>query len=122
MPRSANRCPRCGSVVSRFAAGCAVCGADLEAHRLRTRRERVGATALPSWRGELRERSLLTILLVVVALFAPLYGMVLSAVVAWDRSRHGQQTMRNLALACLALALIVFLTPVLGLPRLPPFS
>jgi hypothetical protein len=48
--------------------------------------------------------------------------MVLSAVVAWDRSRHGQQTMRNLALACLALALIVFLTPVLGLPRLPPFS
>lgn len=28
-----SRCPSCGERVSPFAAGCAVCGADLDAHR-----------------------------------------------------------------------------------------
>jgi H+/Cl- antiporter ClcA len=69
----------------------------------------------------LRDRSLVTIVLVLVALFAPLYGMAFSGLVAWDRNRRGQRTMRNLALGCFVLALIVFLTPVLALPRLAPF-
>jgi len=29
-------CPRCGERVSAFAAGCALCGADLDPHRART--------------------------------------------------------------------------------------
>jgi len=32
---SARRCPACGATVTPFAAGCAICGADLEAHRRR---------------------------------------------------------------------------------------
>jgi uncharacterized protein (DUF983 family) len=31
--RDRSRCPRCGERVSPFAAGCAVCGADLDVHR-----------------------------------------------------------------------------------------
>jgi hypothetical protein len=28
-----SRCPKCGERVSPYAAGCAVCGADLDTHR-----------------------------------------------------------------------------------------
>jgi hypothetical protein len=31
--KRATKCPGCGMPVSVFAAGCAICGADLEAHR-----------------------------------------------------------------------------------------
>lgn len=33
MPRNRTRCPSCGSRVQPFAAGCAVCGADLDTTR-----------------------------------------------------------------------------------------
>jgi hypothetical protein len=36
MPRPhPNRCPECGEHVSPFAAGCAICGADLDPDRTR---------------------------------------------------------------------------------------
>jgi hypothetical protein len=44
---TARRCPECGAKVSAFAAGCASCGADLEAH---ARRERLAAEAAPARR------------------------------------------------------------------------
>src|SRR5688572_17041291 len=33
MPRDRSRCPKCGERVSPYAAGCAVCGADLDPSR-----------------------------------------------------------------------------------------
>jgi len=33
VPKDRSRCPRCGERVSPFAAGCAVCGADLDTAR-----------------------------------------------------------------------------------------
>jgi hypothetical protein len=33
MPRDRTRCPSCGTRVQPFAAGCAICGADLDATR-----------------------------------------------------------------------------------------
>ena len=33
MPRDRSRCPNCGERVSPYAAGCAVCGADLDTER-----------------------------------------------------------------------------------------
>jgi hypothetical protein len=33
IPKDRSRCPRCGERVSPFAAGCAVCGADLDTTR-----------------------------------------------------------------------------------------
>jgi hypothetical protein len=47
---TARKCPECGARVSAFAAGCAACGADLEAYH---RRERLAAeqrAAAPSRR------------------------------------------------------------------------
>jgi hypothetical protein len=35
MPRAVTHCPNCGQTVTPFAAGCAVCGTDLEAARAR---------------------------------------------------------------------------------------
>jgi hypothetical protein len=33
MPRAISKCPKCGEPVSPFAAGCAICGTDLQAPR-----------------------------------------------------------------------------------------
>ena len=33
MPRDRSKCPNCGERVSPYAAGCAVCGADLDPSR-----------------------------------------------------------------------------------------
>ena len=33
MPRDRSRCPKCGERVQPFAAGCAICGADLDTRR-----------------------------------------------------------------------------------------
>ncbi|MEA2401695.1 MAG: zinc-ribbon domain, partial [Thermoleophilaceae bacterium] len=33
MPRAISKCPSCGEPVSPFAAGCAICGTNLEAAR-----------------------------------------------------------------------------------------
>lgn len=67
MPRrpDPNRCPGCGERVSAYAAGCAVCGYDLEAHRRRpARRPRV---RLPAAVPDV-ERGLVVAVLIVVAL------------------------------------------------------
>jgi len=42
-----SRCPQCGERVSPFAAGCAICGADLDPTRWQ---------APPSWRSRLAMR------------------------------------------------------------------
>jgi hypothetical protein len=92
--------------VSQFAAGCSVCGADLE----RTRRgRRIGVPGRLS-APRLGEEALLTLLMAAVAWFAPLFGMALAALVFFDRSRRGDVTMRNLAVAAFVLAVIAFLT------------
>ncbi|MDQ6805057.1 MAG: hypothetical protein M3065_08815 [Actinomycetota bacterium] len=42
MPRAITHCPNCGQTVTPFAAGCAVCGTDLEAARAaRSARRRI---------------------------------------------------------------------------------
>jgi hypothetical protein len=101
----ANECPRCGSHVSQFAAGCSLCGADLE----RLRRLRSVRPSVPFTAPELGEGALLTLLMVVVALFAPLFGMPLAALVFFDRWRRGHQAMAYVAAAALVLAAVLFI-------------
>jgi uncharacterized iron-regulated membrane protein len=100
----ANECPRCGAYVSQFAAGCAVCGADLEHPRRRRSRRLVAQIAIP----QVGEAAALTVLMIVVALFAPLFGMPLAALVFFDRWRRGDRTMGYIALGAFALSLIGF--------------
>jgi hypothetical protein len=63
----------------------------------------------------------LTALMVVIALFAPLWGLLLAALVGFDRNRRGERTMRNMAVAAGALAVIAFFVPV-PLVQLGPVS
>jgi Zn-dependent protease len=101
-----------------------VCGADLHTLRRRPRSRlsrSIRTSRLPYWSRGLRDQFLLTILLVVVALFAPLYGMALAVLVGWDRGRRGHRVMRNIAAVCFLLALAAFITPLVhGLPRMSP--
>jgi len=76
-----SRCPKCGERVSPFAAGCAICGADLD-----TRRRDTGPTKTKqagSWLSALTSgRTLNTPLwLVVVIIFFG--GTILTAIVAF---------------------------------------
>lgn len=61
-----------------------------------------------------------TLLMVIVALYAPLWGMALAALVAVDRARRGDRTMRNTAIACFVVGLIAFFVPVLPFAQLGP--
>jgi hypothetical protein len=113
MSPAANVCPNCGEPVSQFAAGCAICGADLESwRRERARRaesRRVPRPQLP--RGISRGRSgdvLFGVVMAVVALFAPPFGLLLCSYLAYRFDRDGSRALRNVALVC-ALAALVFL-------------
>ncbi len=65
------------------------------------------------------QNAFLTLVLVLVALFAPLYGLLFSALAAWQQARSGHRTMRNLALASLALAVLAFVAPGI-VPQIGP--
>ncbi|MFA9272870.1 zinc ribbon domain-containing protein [Svornostia abyssi] len=114
----ATKCPNCGEPVSAFAAGCAICGADLEAHRRRLA-ERPSVTdatrhvpnvRLPrvSSRTDPPDAALIAVV-VLFLLVVPFFGTVLAALGAYDRNRRGLTTMRNVFLVLLALGLATFL-------------
>lgn len=58
--------------------------------------------------------------MVIVALYAPLWGMALASLVAIDRVRRGDRTMRNMAIASFVIGLIAFFVPVLPFAQLGP--
>jgi hypothetical protein len=110
MPRAINKCPDCGSTVSQFAAGCAICGADLVAARQarERRREALPTLAAPSWVPRITGTdAFLAALLVLAAFAAPLIGGPLAGLFAYFAHQKGDVVQRNLALAAVAVALIV---------------
>ena len=108
----ARRCPDCGSTVSPFAAGCSVCGADLESHRARQRSRRtVPRLARPSLGTSGRDLIVTTIVMVLLSLYFPLYGALLALYILWQSHRAGQDATRNAAIACLALAVLDLVAP-----------
>ena len=77
----ATKCPQCGEPVSPFAAGCAICGADLEAHRaqLAARRSPRDAVPLPTVRlPRVDDDVLLLALAALLVALAPLLGVLLA--------------------------------------------
>lgn len=115
----ATKCPNCGEPVSAFAAGCAICGADLDAHRQRlAERPDIAAPArrIPDVRlGGLASRidpdvGLVTVT-VLFLLFFPIMGTALAALGAYDRNRRGLTSVRNVFLVLLGLGVISFFTP-----------
>jgi hypothetical protein len=101
----AGRCPNCGEPVSAFAAGCAICGTDLEAHRARAASRR--RVSLP-W-VSIGDRTWWMGVLVLLALFAPVFGFLLAAWTAYDRG--SDVPLRNVAWGAGAVAVVLLLTP-----------
>lgn len=114
----ATRCPNCGEPVSAFAAGCAICGADLDEHRRRLAERPSVADATSRIPGVRIPRDVasridpdvaLVAVTVLFLLLVPIMGSLLAALGAWDRNRSGRITMRNVFLGLLALGLATFL-------------
>ena len=116
MPRASNVCPNCGEPVSQFAAGCAICGADLESwRRERERREasrRLPRPQVPRGIGGGRSGEILfAVVMAALALFAPPVGLLFCGYMAYRFDRDGSVAMRNVALACAVAALLFVLFP-----------
>jgi hypothetical protein len=93
--------------VSQFAAGCAVCGTDLQAARAelaerRARRPRVPGGGVP----RLGDDALRIGVTVLAALFSPLMGAVLAGYFAYDADRGGRVQTRNLMFVLLGLSVL----------------
>ena len=114
MPRDVNRCPSCGERVSAFAAGCALCGADLDPRRHNRSRRR---PALPHGRWRAGPSGpgadvIAVAVLALVTLFAPLIGLIVCGLRAYGEERGGRVAQRNIALALGAICLVFLVDPI----------
>lgn len=106
--------------MSQFAAGCAVCGYDLEAARAEaaargpTASERLAAVRLGWLHSPATRQDLLVIALTLgLVVFFPLIGLALAGWTAYDRNRNGETRMRNVALALVVGAIVLLALPEL---------
>jgi hypothetical protein len=109
MPRAINRCPRCGATVTPFAAGCAVCGLDLEQARAQRAARRRIELPRPHWSGGDGMQVAVAFLL---ALFVSPIGLLLTLYWANQRHQRGDTAMMIVMLAAAALALAALVAPV----------
>jgi hypothetical protein len=104
------RCPQCGEPVTPFAAGCAVCGFDLEQWRREQAASPVararGRVQVPRLSGSTRNDVFLVVVMFVLVAFSPLIGALIVGLIAYGKHRDGDVTMRNVALGFLALDVV----------------
>lgn len=110
--RAITRCPRCRTTVSPFAAGCAVCGTDLDAAR--ARRRRVPTISLPALSHDTRNTVFLLVIVAVLVVFAAPIGILLALYCAWDRNRNGDLRVRDLLIGLALLGLVLIVVPSLN--------
>ena len=109
MARNAGRCPECGEPVSAFAAGCAICGTDLERHRAEeaARRARRPSMPAPASRVPAVDDDWLMLgVTALLVLLAPLIGLILAVLGARD-PRRANHRLWFVALAAMALGIMV---------------
>jgi hypothetical protein len=112
MAKAVSKCPNCGSSVSQFAAGCAICGENLTAARqdLERRREARPSLAAPSWFPQITAGdAVLGGILLIAAFSFPIIGGPIAGLFAYFAHRNGDVVQRNLALMAVAVAVIVLL-------------
>jgi hypothetical protein len=113
MPRTINRCPECGQTVTPFAAGCAICGADLEAARAALAARRRISIPRPRWFEVDTGLDWFQIALAfLLALFVSPLGLLLALYWARQHSISRQTTMMWVMIAAAALATAALLAPV----------
>jgi hypothetical protein len=96
--------------VSQFAAGCAMCGANLTAARQELERRRAARPSLqaPSWLPEVTAGdAILGSILIIAAFGFPIIGGPVAGLFAYFAHRNGDVVQRNLALVAVAVALLV---------------
>jgi hypothetical protein len=104
VPRGISKCPNCGEPVSPFAAGCAICGTNLEAARAELAAKRGLRPQLPTLR--LSDDALRIGVAVLAAVFSPVMGALLSGYFAYDADRNGRTRTRNVMIFVLGFSLI----------------
>jgi hypothetical protein len=112
MARAITKCPNCGSPVSQFAAGCAICGENLVAARqaLERRSEALPSLRRPDWLPEITAADVILGTILVVAAYAwPLLGGPIAGLFAYFAHQKRDIVQRNLALVAVAVAVIVVL-------------
>src|SRR4051794_1246745 len=104
MARAISKCPKCGEPVSPFAAGCAVCGTDLEAARRELAAKRARRPQLPGFR--LGDDGVRIGVGVLAAIFSPVMGALLTGYFAYDADQNGRIRLRNVMVGLLILSLL----------------
>jgi hypothetical protein len=105
VPRAISKCPNCREPVSPFAAGCAICGTNLEAARAELAAKRARRPNLPA-PVRLGDDAVRIGLGVIAAVFAPVMGALLTGYFAYDADRNGRTATRNLMIALLGFSLV----------------
>jgi hypothetical protein len=117
--KRATRCPGCGEPVSVFAAGCAICGTDLEQHRREIAERRIDLPQVPRPARRARfgidAHVALVALVLLATLLSPFLALIMAAVGAQDRHRNGQTGQRNLFIGLAILNLALTFVPALRL-------
>ena len=117
MARALTHCPKCGQRVTPFAAGCAVCGTDLEAARAAraARRDKarfeLPAIGWPRGAGRGRIDWIQVVIAVILALGAPPIGLLLALYWASRAHRDGEPVKAVVMLAVAALAAAAIFAP-----------
>jgi hypothetical protein len=107
------RCPQCGQTVTPYAAGCAVCGADLEAARAkRAARRGIEPPRLPFPDARATGDSTHIVIAFLLALFVSPLGLLLALFWAYQRHSSGDTVMTVVMLAAAALAVAALVAPV----------
>ena len=105
VPRAISRCPRCREPVSPFAAGCAICGINLEVARADLVAKRARRPRLPAG-FTLTDDAVRNGVSVLAAVFSPVMGVLLTGYFAYDADQNGRIGTRNLMLVLLGLSLV----------------
>jgi hypothetical protein len=105
MPRAISKCPSCGEPVSPFAAGCAICGTNLEAARTELAAKQARRPQLPG-SVRLSDDAVRIGVSVLAAVFSPLMGALLTGYFAYDADRDGRMRTRNLMILLLGFSLV----------------
>ncbi len=115
--KRATKCPGCGEPVSVFAAGCAICGTDLEQHRRQLDERRIDLPHVPRPARRLPlgldAHFALVALVLLATLLSPFLALIMAAIGAQDRHRNGQIGQRNLFIALAVLNLALAFLPTL---------
>lgn len=98
------RCPQCKEPVSQFAAGCAICGADLDARRTLASRRSIALPRVP-------QDLLVGVVMTLLTLLAPIVGVLLTLLVLRRENATRQRPLRVVLWVVVAAGIVLIGNP-----------